>query len=114
MTVEGNAQFRVDAETGEITKLAEGRWAPNMSRDGKVMVYMGPPGGIRRRNLETGEDSAVKNTALRAFEDLSPDGREVVCQNGGAIKIALLDGGEPRELFPESALVRVDVDERRS
>ena len=40
MTVAGNAQFRVDAETGEITKLAEGRWAPKMSKDGKIMVYM--------------------------------------------------------------------------
>jgi Tol biopolymer transport system component len=99
MTVAGNALFRVDAETGEITRLAEGRWAPKMSQDGKVMVYMGPQGGIRRRNLETGEDTAIGNTALRAFEDLSPDGREVVFQDGGAIMIAPLDGGEPRELF---------------
>jgi len=62
------------------------------------MVYMAE-GKIRRRNLETGEDSAVGNTALRGFEDLSPDGRDVVFQDGGAIKIASLDGGEPRELF---------------
>jgi Tol biopolymer transport system component len=114
MTVAGNALFRVDAETGELTKLAEGRWAPRMSGDGKVMVYMGPQGGIRRRNLETGEDSAVKNTTLRAFEDLSPDGREVVFQDGGAIKIALLDGGEPRELFrnPLSFVMRWTSDGR--
>jgi Tol biopolymer transport system component len=99
MTVTGNALFRVDAETGEITKLADGRWAPKMSRDGKIMVYNGQ-GGIRRRNLETGEDSAVEKVAVRAFEDLSPDGREVVFEDDdGAVKIASLDGGEPRELF---------------
>jgi Tol biopolymer transport system component len=101
MTVAGNAQFRVDAETGEITKLAEGRWSPKMSQDGKVMVYMGQ-GGIRRRNLETGEDAVVEKVAVRSFEDLSPDGREVVFQGGGAVKIASLDGGEPRELFRSS------------
>jgi hypothetical protein len=101
MTVAGNALFRVDAETGEITKLADGRWAPKMSQDGKTMVYMGE-GGIRRRNLETGEDSVVDKVAVRSFEDLSPDGREVVFENGGALQIAALDGGEPRELFRSS------------
>jgi Tol biopolymer transport system component len=101
MTVAGNALFRVDAETGEITKLADGRWAPKMSQDGKTMVYIGQE-GIRRRNLETGEDSAVEKVAVRSFEDLSPDAREVVFEDGGALKIASLDGGEPRELFRSS------------
>jgi Tol biopolymer transport system component len=99
MTVTGNALFKVDAETGDLTRLAEGRWAPRMSRDGKTMVYNGLGGMIRRRNLETGEDSTVENAAVRGFEDLSPDGRDVVFTDGGAIKIAALDGGEPRELF---------------
>jgi Tol biopolymer transport system component len=98
MTVSGNALFRVDAETGEITKLADGRWAPHMSQDGKTMVYNGQ-GGIRRRNLETGEDSVFEKAAVRSFGDLSPDGREAVFEDGGAVKIASLDGGEPRELF---------------
>jgi Tol biopolymer transport system component len=99
MTVAGNALFKVDAETGDLTKLAEGRWAPKMSRDGKTMVY-NVPGGARRRNLETGEDSAVENPAVRGIEDLSPDGRDVVfSDDDGPIKIASLDGGEPRELF---------------
>jgi len=99
MTVAGNALFEVDAETGDLTKLAEGRWAPKMSRDGKTMVY-NVPGGARRRNLETGEDSAVENPAVRGIEDLSPDGRDVVfSDDDGPIKIASLDGGEPRELF---------------
>jgi Tol biopolymer transport system component len=101
MTVAGNALFRVDAESGEITKLADGRWAPKISQDGKVMVYMSQ-GGIRRRNLETGEESPgpkVGTDVLNAFEDLSPDGREVVFEADGAIKTVSLDGGEPRELF---------------
>jgi Tol biopolymer transport system component len=98
MTVTGNALFKVDAETGDLTRLAEGRWAPRMSRDGKTMVYNGP-GGIRRRNMETGEDSAVETARVRVFEDLSPDGREMVFQDDSAIKIAPLDGGAPRELF---------------
>ena len=63
------------------------------------MVYMGPEGGIRRRNLETSEDSAAEKAAVRFFEDLSPDGREVVIGDAGAVKIASLDGGEPREVF---------------
>ncbi len=99
MTVAGNALFKVDAETGELTKLAEGKWAPKMSRDGKIMVYNGP-GGVRRRNLETGEDAAVENPAVRYIEDLSPDGRDAVFEDDdGAIKIGALDRGEPRELF---------------
>lgn len=98
MTVAGNAQFRVDAETGEITRLAEGRWAPRISQDGKIMVYMGQ-GGIRRRNLETGEDSAVEKVGRSSFADVSPDGRHIVFQTDGAVKTMSLDGGEPRELF---------------
>jgi hypothetical protein len=44
----------------------------------------------------------VVKTAPRHF-DLSPDGREVVFQEDGAVKIVSLDGGEPRELFRGSA-----------
>ena len=98
MTVAGNAQFRVDTETGEITKLADGRWAPRMSQDGKVMVYMAE-GKIRRRNIETGEDVAVENLGTNTFADLSPDGREIVFRRDGAVYAVSLDGGEPRELF---------------
>jgi Tol biopolymer transport system component len=98
MTVSGNALFRVDAETGEITRLADGRWAPRMSRDGKTMIYMGQ-GGIRRRNMETGDDSIIENIGVSWFGDLAPDGREVVVQADGAVRTASLNGGEPRVLF---------------
>ncbi len=103
-TVEGIALFRVDAETGETTKLADGRWAPRISQDGKIMVFM-DKGGIRRRNLDTGEESAgpmVGTEVLKSFDDVSPDGQEVVFQEDGAVKTVPLNGGEPRELFRSS------------
>ncbi|MFH0989688.1 MAG: tetratricopeptide repeat protein [bacterium] len=98
MTVGGNAQFRVDAETGGITKLANGRWAPRISRDDKIMVFMAG-GGIRRRNLDTGEESAIEKVGTSSYADVSPDGREIVFQKDSSIKIVSLNGGEPRELF---------------
>jgi Tol biopolymer transport system component len=100
MTVTGNALFKVDAETGALTRLAEGRWAPRMSSDGRIMVYMAD-GKIRRRDVGTGEDAVVniRGTVLAAFADLSPDGRQIVFQGDGAVRTAPLDGGEPRELF---------------
>jgi len=103
MTVGGNALFRVDAETGETTKLADGRWAPRISQDGKILVFMNK--GIRRRNLDTGEESAgpmVGTEVLKYFDDVSPDGQEVVFQEDGAVKTVPLNGGEPRELFRSS------------
>jgi Tol biopolymer transport system component len=53
---------------------------------------------IRKRNLDTGEESEVVKTGTM-FYDLSPDGREVVFQVDGAVKTVSLNGGEPRELF---------------
>ena len=64
--------------------------------DGKTLVWW--RGGIRKRNLDTGEESEVVKTGAVGY-DLSPDGREVVYQVDGAIKIVSLNGGEPRELF---------------
>jgi Tol biopolymer transport system component len=92
--------FRIDAETSEITKLADIGLSPHLCPDGKTLVFMtggtdGP--SIRKRNLDTGEESEVVKAGM--FYDLSPDGREVVFQVDGAIKTASLEGGEPRELF---------------
>lgn len=101
MTVTGNALFRVDSETGEITKLADGRWAPRFSTDGKTMVYIGM-GGITKRNLETGEESVgVKagTEVLKSYDDLSLDCQEAAFQENGTIYAVSLNGGEPRKLF---------------
>jgi len=101
MTVKENALFRIDTETSEITKLADGRWAPRLSPDGKTLVYMGK-GGIIKRNLDTGEESVgvkVGTEVLNSYDDLSPDGQDAVFQVNHVVKTVSLNGGEPRELF---------------
>ena len=101
MTVKENALFRIDTETGVITKLADGRWAPRLSTDGKTMVYMGN-GGITKRNLDTGEESVgvkVGTKVLNNYDDLSPDCREAAFQENGTIYTVSLNGGEPRKLI---------------
>jgi Tol biopolymer transport system component len=101
MTVTGNALFRVDSETGEITRLADGRWAPRLSLDGKTMIYMGK-GGITKRNLETSEESVgvkVGTEVLNSYDDLSPDCKEAVFQKNSTIYTVSLNGGEPKKLL---------------
>ena len=101
MTVKDNALFRIDTETSKITKLADGRWAPSLSPDGKILVYRGA-GGIRKRNLETGEESVgvqVGTEVLKSYDDLSPDCQEAAFQKNGAIYAVSLSGGEPRKLL---------------
>jgi Tol biopolymer transport system component len=97
-----NGIFRIDTETSGITRLADVGLAPHLCPDGKTLVFVKPglAGGviIRKRNLDTGEESEVVK-AGRMFYDLSPDGREVVFQVDGAVKTVSLNGGEPRELF---------------
>jgi WD40 repeat protein len=97
MTERGTGLFRIDTETSEITKLAGRAYNTRLCPDGKTLVFRDGRGrGIRKRNLDTGEESeVVKGGAY----DLSPDGREVLFQVGGAVKTVSLNGGEPRELF---------------
>jgi bla regulator protein BlaR1 len=103
ITGTGFGIFRIDTETSGITKLADGGLAPKLCPDGKTLVFVkGETGGpgpiIRKRNLDTGEESKVV-IIEGIYYDLSPDGREVVFQVGGAVKTVSLNGGEPRELF---------------
>jgi len=97
MTEREGGIFRIDTETSEITKLAGRGRAPRLCPDGKTLVFVGKR-EIRKRNLDTGEESAVVKIEGVAY-DLSPDGREVVFQVDGAVKTVSLNGGEPRELF---------------
>jgi len=90
--------FRIDIETSEITKLAVGGVVPKLCPDGKTLVFVTDGPSIRKRNLDTGEESEVLKVGAMYY-DLSPDGREVVFQVDGAVKIVSLNGGEPRELF---------------
>ena len=97
--------FRIDAETSETTKLAGAFRAPKLSPDGKTLLFVSPTErAIKKRNLDTGEESAVAKVGAVGY-DLSPDGRQVVFQVDGAVKTVSLNGGEPRELFPGSAQV---------
>jgi Tol biopolymer transport system component len=97
-TATGTGAFRIDTETSEITKLADkGVFFPHLCPDGKTLVYWDGEGAIRKRNLDTGEESEVVKGGINY--DLSPDGREVVFQVNGAVKTVSLNGGEPRELF---------------
>jgi len=94
--------FRIDTGTSEITKLAGNGLAPKLCPDGKTLVFADGP-IIRKRNLDTGEESEVVNEGTggtaQMYYDLSPDGREVVFQAKNAVKTVSLNGGEPRELF---------------
>jgi len=97
MTERGTGLFRIDTETSEITKLAGRAFNTRLCPDGKTLVFRDGRGiGIRKRNLDTGEESEVVKAGAY---DLSPDGREVLFQVGGAVKAVSLNGGEPRELF---------------
>jgi Tol biopolymer transport system component len=107
-TTEGKIGIvRIDTETSGITKLAPHPGLfPKLCPDGKTLVFANGP-IIRKRSLDTGEESEVVNEGTGGtaqwYYDLSPDGREVVFQAKNAVKIVSLNGGEPRELFRGSA-----------
>jgi len=102
-TTEGKIGIvRIDTETSGITKLADMGLFPKLCPDGKTLVFASGP-IIRKRNLDTGEESEVVNEGTGGtaqwLYDLSPDGREVVFQAKNAVKTVSLNGGESRELF---------------
>jgi Tol biopolymer transport system component len=92
---------RIDTETSEITKLGHGM-LPKLCPHGKTLVFGRAGPIIMKRNLDTGEESEVTKEGNMHY-DLSPDGREVVFQVDDAVKTVSLNGGEPRELFRDSA-----------
>jgi len=102
ITETGIGMFRIDAETSGITKLGIGGVAPKLCPDGKTLVFVTGGPSIRKRNLETGEESEVLKVGTMSY-GLSPDGRDVVFQVDGVVKIIPLNGGEPREIFRGSA-----------
>jgi WD40 repeat protein len=68
--------------------------------DGKTLVFVSPvEREIRKRNLDTGEESVVVKRGAVGGYDFSPDGRQLVFQVDGAVKTVSLNGGEPQELF---------------
>jgi len=102
-TVTETGSFRIDTETSGITKLpGEVGMIPKLCPDGKTLVFLIAGPIIKKRNLDTGEESEVAKAGNMHY-DLSPDGREVVFQVDHAVKTVSLNGGEPRELFRDSA-----------
>jgi Tol biopolymer transport system component len=83
--------------------LKDGGVFAKLCPDGKTLVFVTEGPIIRKRNLDTGEESEVVNVGTggtaQMYYDLSPDGREVVFEEKGAVKTVSLNGGEPRELF---------------
>ena len=95
--------FRIDAETSAVTRLTgEEDWAPHLCQDGKTLVSM-TDWGIKKRNLDTGEESEVVKIADPGnIFDLSPDNREVVFQEADhTVKVVSLNGGQQRKLFSD-------------
>jgi WD40 repeat protein len=107
--------YRVDAQTGAATQVVTdslfwGVWTP----DSKSIVYAqrgeeGKGGGIRMRNLDTGEDRELFRPEQSMFVSnlaLSPDGRRlafgmstlspIIAQ---VLTVVALDSGSPRELW---------------
>jgi len=101
MTVTESGIFRIDPETSGMTKLPDRGMIPKLCPDGKTLVFLIAGPIIKKRNLDTREESEVAKAGNMHY-DLSPDGREVVFQVDGAVKTVSLNGGEPRELFRES------------
>jgi len=89
--------YRIDAETGGITKLGDGGVFARLCPDGKTLLQYTDE-GIVKRNLDTGKESVVAKKGAPHYA-LSPDGRNVAYQIDGVVKIVSLDGGEPQELF---------------
>jgi Tol biopolymer transport system component len=88
--------YRIDAETGAVTKLAKGGVFARLCPDGKTLVQY-TDDGIVKVDLATGKESLVAKGAYRFA--LSPDGRNIAFEVDGVWKIASLDGGAPRELY---------------
>jgi hypothetical protein len=93
--------FRIDAETSAITKLQAEGIGPKLCPDGKTLVFATTGPIIKKRNLDTGEESEVVKASM--YYGLSPNGREVAFQAEGVVKTVSLNGGEPREVFRGSA-----------
>jgi Tol biopolymer transport system component len=93
---------RIDADTSAVTKLAGEGIAPRLCADGKTLVYLktgtGPGPTITRRNIETGDESAIVDI-LGMYYAVSPDCREVAFQKDGVISAISINGGASREIY---------------
>ena len=118
--------YRYDRETGTTTTMTNrygSAFRPAISPDGRWLVYgtrYNADTGLRKRDLETGEESWLAYPVQRDEQEsrapldvlpgyaFLPDGSAIVISYGGRIWNVPMDGGEPAEI-PFEAEVELDV-----
>ena len=123
--------YRYDRETGTTTTMTNrygSAFRPAISPDGRWLVYgtrHNADTGLRKRDLETGEESWLAYPVQRDEQEsrapldvlpgyaFLPDGSAIVISYGGGIWKVPMDGGEPTEI-PFEAEVELDVGPRVS
>ena len=123
--------YRYDRETGTTTTMTNrygSAFRPAISPDGRWLVYgtrYNADTGLRKRDLETGEESWLAYPVQRDEQEsrapldllpgyaFLPDGSAIVISYGGRIWNVPMDGSEPAEI-PFEADVELDVGPRVS
>ncbi|WP_420439456.1 amidohydrolase family protein [Candidatus Palauibacter sp.] len=118
--------YRYDRETGATTTMTNrygSAFRPAISPDGRWLVYgtrYNADTGLRKRDLETGEESWLAYPVQRDEQEsrapldvmpgyaFLPDGSAIVISYGGKIWNVPMDGGEATEI-PFEAEVELDV-----
>ncbi|WP_419949207.1 amidohydrolase family protein [Candidatus Palauibacter sp.] len=118
--------YRYDRDTGTTTTMTNrygSAFRPAISPDGRWLVYgtrYNADTGLRRRDLETGEESWLAYPVQRDEQEsrapldvlpgyaFLPDGSAIVISYGGKIWNVPMDGGEATEI-PFEAEVELDV-----
>jgi len=118
--------YRYDRETGTTTTMTNrygSAFRPAISPDGRWLVYgtrYNADTGLRKRDLETGEESWLAYPVQRDEQEsrapldvmpgyaFLPDGSAIVISYGGKIWNVPMDGGEATEI-PFEAEVELDI-----
>ena len=79
-----------------------GTSAFNLSPDGSMLVYRGPPNQLWVRRWDDLEPSPIRGTDTGTQPSVSPDGQEVAFQQVGEIRVVSLQGGAVRTLMTGS------------
>jgi TolB protein len=115
----GHGLYKVDAQTGEISLLIQAKenessgvyWSPVMALDGKTLYYDYENSAhdyyrILARDLETGKETELLRHPPHDNNQLalSPDGKKLAIilreeKNMRMLKVMLVEGGEPVELY---------------
>ena len=79
----------------------------DISRDGSLLVYMGPSATGANDQLWARRWAALEATPIQGTEGadyhaISPDGQEVAYETGNSIRVVPIQGGVPRTVAPDS------------